>query len=433
MCSQELARAWRDERPRVSQSAEDDPRPAAARRRGAGRAGARARAGGGPRRGRRRRRSVRAGVRPAARRLRRRAEVPAARRSCCSCCDAYALTRRTRAREMALETLRAMAMGGMRDHVGGGFHRYSVDAEWRVPHFEKMLYDQAQLVLALSRSGAGQRRSVLRRRRRGHARLRRARSDRRRTAAFYSAEDADSAMPGPEDAGASDAARSAKAPSTSGPPPRSIALLGDDAAVVAPAVRRRGRRQRARPIRRASSAGRTSCTSRSRLKTSPRESGRPVRRGHGACSARARAAAVRRRERRGRGRISTTRSHRLERPDDRGVRARGARARRQSAPRRVARARPSAPPTFAPRRTCGARRRACSAGIATARRRSTASARTTRAWPGACSSCSRRPATSRWLDWALELTRRQTRRCSSTSATAAGSARPATTRRCCCG
>src|SRR5262249_32233882 len=33
-------------------------------------------------------------------------------------------------------------------HIGGGFHRYSVDAEWRVPHFEKMLYDQAQLVIA---------------------------------------------------------------------------------------------------------------------------------------------------------------------------------------------------------------------------------------------------------------------------------------------
>ena len=49
---------------------------------------------------------------------------------------------------MVTDTLRAMAMGGMRDHVGGGFHRYSVDAEWRVPHFEKMLYDQAQLVLA---------------------------------------------------------------------------------------------------------------------------------------------------------------------------------------------------------------------------------------------------------------------------------------------
>ena len=50
--------------------------------------------------------------------------------------------------EMATATLRAMALGGMRDHIGGGFHRYSVDAEWRVPHFEKMLYDQAQLVLA---------------------------------------------------------------------------------------------------------------------------------------------------------------------------------------------------------------------------------------------------------------------------------------------
>jgi uncharacterized protein YyaL (SSP411 family) len=47
------------------------------------------------------------------------------------------------------DTLRALALGGMRDHIGGGFHRYSVDREWRVPHFEKMLYDQAQLVLAL--------------------------------------------------------------------------------------------------------------------------------------------------------------------------------------------------------------------------------------------------------------------------------------------
>src|SRR5205814_2940279 len=52
------------------------------------------------------------------------------------------------ARDMVLRTLRAMATGGMRDHIGGGFHRYSVDAGWRVPHFEKMLYDQAQLVLA---------------------------------------------------------------------------------------------------------------------------------------------------------------------------------------------------------------------------------------------------------------------------------------------
>ena len=50
--------------------------------------------------------------------------------------------------DMALATLRAIASGGMRDHLGGGFHRYSVDGAWRVPHFEKMLYDQAQLALA---------------------------------------------------------------------------------------------------------------------------------------------------------------------------------------------------------------------------------------------------------------------------------------------
>ncbi len=49
---------------------------------------------------------------------------------------------------MTAETLEAMAAGGVYDHVGGGFHRYAVDAAWRVPHFEKMLYDQAQLVLA---------------------------------------------------------------------------------------------------------------------------------------------------------------------------------------------------------------------------------------------------------------------------------------------
>ena len=50
--------------------------------------------------------------------------------------------------EMDLFTLRKMAAGGMHDHLGGGFHRYSVDAFWHVPHFEKMLYDQAQLAVA---------------------------------------------------------------------------------------------------------------------------------------------------------------------------------------------------------------------------------------------------------------------------------------------
>src|SRR5947207_9471788 len=50
--------------------------------------------------------------------------------------------------EMVLLTLRKMAAGGIHDHIGGGFHQYSVDAHWHVPHFEKMLYDQAQLASA---------------------------------------------------------------------------------------------------------------------------------------------------------------------------------------------------------------------------------------------------------------------------------------------
>ncbi|KDO87364.1 hypothetical protein CISIN_1g003115mg [Citrus sinensis] len=47
--------------------------------------------------------------------------------------------------KMVLFTLQCMAKGGIHDHVGGGFHRYSVDERWHVPHFEKMLYDQGQL------------------------------------------------------------------------------------------------------------------------------------------------------------------------------------------------------------------------------------------------------------------------------------------------
>ena len=57
----------------------------------------------------------------------------------------YARTQRSEALQMSLDTLRAMAAGGMHDQLGGGFHRYSVDERWFVPHFEKMLYDQAQL------------------------------------------------------------------------------------------------------------------------------------------------------------------------------------------------------------------------------------------------------------------------------------------------
>ena len=51
-------------------------------------------------------------------------------------------------RDMSIETLRAMAAGGIHDQVGGGFSRYAVDATWTVPHFEKMLYDNALLARA---------------------------------------------------------------------------------------------------------------------------------------------------------------------------------------------------------------------------------------------------------------------------------------------
>nr|XP_024655478.1 spermatogenesis-associated protein 20-like [Maylandia zebra] len=50
--------------------------------------------------------------------------------------------------QMALHTLRMMALGGIHDHIAQGFHRYSTDSSWHVPHFEKMLYDQAQLAVA---------------------------------------------------------------------------------------------------------------------------------------------------------------------------------------------------------------------------------------------------------------------------------------------
>ncbi|HWF46081.1 MAG TPA: DUF255 domain-containing protein, partial [Bryobacteraceae bacterium] len=60
----------------------------------------------------------------------------------------HAMEKNDEALEMTAETLRAMAAGGMHDHLGGGFHRYSVDERWFVPHFEKMLYDQAQLAVS---------------------------------------------------------------------------------------------------------------------------------------------------------------------------------------------------------------------------------------------------------------------------------------------
>ena len=106
-------------------------------------------------------------VRPALRRLRTRAEVPAGD-------DADVPPRRRRVRDPTPETLEmitvsldAMAAGGMYDQVGGGFHRYSVDAYWLVPHFEKMLYDQALLATRVPARLARHRRAALPAHRRG--------------------------------------------------------------------------------------------------------------------------------------------------------------------------------------------------------------------------------------------------------------------------
>lgn len=54
---------------------------------------------------------------------------------------------------MILKTCQAMAQGGLYDHVGGGFHRYTVDAQWTVPHFEKMLYDNGQMAGLMLEAG----------------------------------------------------------------------------------------------------------------------------------------------------------------------------------------------------------------------------------------------------------------------------------------
>jgi len=58
--------------------------------------------------------------------------------------------------KMVDHSLTAMALGGIRDHLGGGFHRYSTDRRWQIPHFEKMLYDQAQLLEVYARANQRQ-------------------------------------------------------------------------------------------------------------------------------------------------------------------------------------------------------------------------------------------------------------------------------------
>ena len=66
--------------------------------------------------------------------------------------DQVERTKNQQAQDMLVKTLEGLAQGGIRDHVGGGFHRYSVDRYWRIPHFEKMLYDNGQLASVYARA-----------------------------------------------------------------------------------------------------------------------------------------------------------------------------------------------------------------------------------------------------------------------------------------
>ncbi|MFW5488397.1 MAG: thioredoxin domain-containing protein [Desulfovibrio sp.] len=93
--------------------------------------------------------------------------------------------------DMVIRTLDAMRRGGIRDHIGGGFHRYSTDEAWLLPHFEKMLYDQALLMLAYTEAHqlTGRLRYQRTVRQIGEYCIR---NMRHLDGAFYSAEDADS-------------------------------------------------------------------------------------------------------------------------------------------------------------------------------------------------------------------------------------------------
>ncbi|MGB5684973.1 MAG: thioredoxin domain-containing protein, partial [Candidatus Electrothrix sp.] len=96
--------------------------------------------------------------------------------------------------DMGLATLSAMARGGIHDHLGGGFHRYAVDRQWRIPHFEKMLYDQAQLADAYLTAGqiTGERQYAKVAQRVFHYVLTMLQAP---SGGFYAAEDADSEDP----------------------------------------------------------------------------------------------------------------------------------------------------------------------------------------------------------------------------------------------
>ena len=286
----------------------------------------------------------------------------------------HARTGDAQAREMVLRTLRAMALGGMRDHIGGGFHRYSVDAAWRVPHFEKMLYDQAQLVVAFVEAAQVS----------GDPFYAEVAEDtllyvlREMTdmgGGFYSAEDADSVPP--ETPGA----RKMEGAFYLWRADEIDALLGEDAPVVK-------LRFGIEPTGNAPHDPQQEFTGKNllyvaRFDRRHREGDREGAGGHRRRAQPGAAADVRGASRPSASAARRQDPHRLERPDDRGVRAHGACAHRSGRP--TAAARPSRISTRHARRrrscgsACGMRERGrCCAVIATATPRSTATRKTTR-------------------------------------------------------
>ena len=109
------------------------------------------------------------------------------------------LSGKSEALEMSLKTLRQMARGSLYDHLGGGFHRYSTDERWFLPHFEKMVYDQALLAIAYLEAFQLSQDPQMAQVARGiFTYLLQQMRD--RSGGFFSAEDADSAQPGKTEA-----------------------------------------------------------------------------------------------------------------------------------------------------------------------------------------------------------------------------------------
>ena len=117
--------------------------------------------------------------RSGARRPARRAEVSAVELLLAALARRHPLRRRAGARAPSIRTLANICQGGIYDHLGGGFARYSVDERWLVPHFEKMLYDNALLLELLTEVWRETRLATVQGAHRRDGRLARARDDRR--------------------------------------------------------------------------------------------------------------------------------------------------------------------------------------------------------------------------------------------------------------